>query len=185
MCGVSFSCPLVYIPILHQCHTIFITVTSFAKARAPILFSFFKPVFSSGWLLVFHVYLEPIKFCEILPECNESVDHFLENEYLKNLVSSKHECAISLWFILSYFTISMILMFFFKFHFLTIIIYIEIWLMFQLILCSENLTITNCNNWSAGSWLFLLYIMSWIFTVLFPLSLSYTFYFYCLFNCSG
>ena len=44
----------------------------------------------------FHVYLEPVKFCEILFECNESVDHFLENEYLKNIVSSKHECAISL-----------------------------------------------------------------------------------------
>ena len=32
----------------HQYHTIFITVTSFAKARAPILFSTFQPVFSNA-----------------------------------------------------------------------------------------------------------------------------------------
>ena len=65
MCGVSFPCPLVHIPVLHQCHTILSTMTSFAKARPAILFSFFR----TTWLFlvmgfstsIFHVYLEPSK----------------------------------------------------------------------------------------------------------------------------
>lgn len=68
----------------------------------------------------------------------------------------------------------MILMFFFQISFSNYYC-IERWLMFELILCPENLTVTNYNNWSAGSWLFLLCIISWIFTVLLPLSLSIPF----------
>ena len=82
MCVVSFSCPLVYILMLHQCHIIFITMTSFVKARPTILFSFFK----TTWLhlvmgfstSIFPVYLEPSKFYEIPLGCSESRDHFLE-----------------------------------------------------------------------------------------------------------
>ena len=99
MCGVSFSCPLVLIPVLHQRHTILSTMTSFAKARPAILFSFFK----TTWLFlvmgfstsIFHVYLEPSKFYEIPLGCSESIDHFLEKWHLKNIFSSKHEHGIS------------------------------------------------------------------------------------------
>ena len=99
MCGVSFSCPLVHIPVLHQCLTILNTMTSFAKARPAILFSFFR----TTWLFlvmgfstcIFHVYLEPSKFYEIPLGCSESIDHFLERWHLKNIFSSKHEHGIS------------------------------------------------------------------------------------------
>ena len=99
VCGVSFSCPLVLIPVLHQCHTILSTMTSFAKARPAILFSFFK----TTWLFlvmgfstsIFHVYLEPSKFYEIPLGCSESIDHFLEKWHLKNIFSSNHEHGIS------------------------------------------------------------------------------------------
>ena len=82
MCGVSFPCPLVHIPVLHQCLTILNTMTSFAKARPAILFSLFR----TTWLFlvmgfstfIFHVYLEPSKFYEIPLGCSESIDHFLE-----------------------------------------------------------------------------------------------------------
>ena len=146
VCGVSFSCPLVYIPMLHQCHTIFITMTSFVNARPTILFSFFK----TTWLhlvmgfstSIFPVYLEPSKFYEIPLGCSESRDHFLEKWHCKNIFSSKHEHEIS--FFLN--PLCLLIKFYNFHHIFSLGLYLLIWQFscFKIFFIFDFLTVLPC-----------------------------------------